>query len=287
LGNWYYFWQLKENIFFLFNFGYIGTSIGVGLGIYQILPKKKKLWGRRLAQFLVGSYMLGFLCIIMKENMQVEGFFLYILAGLFSGSAIHYLVAKLAGPVIFNRGWCGCSCWTAMILDLLPYKRNKAGRLPRQWEYLRIVHFALSLGLVLVLWFGYGYRVESPIFAPMMWLLVGNVLYYSIGIALAFALKDNRAFCKYVCPIPVLQKIPSRFSMLKVEGSAELCTECGACEKMCPMDIQISQYTQSHQRVLSTECILCNECVDVCAQDALTISFGFDFGNQEILIRKG
>jgi polyferredoxin len=172
-----------------------------------------------------------------------------------------------------------------MILDLLPFKRNKSGRLPRKWEYLRYVHFALSLGLVLVLWVGFDQRVDSPIFTPMVWLLIGNLVYYPIGIALAYKLKDNRAFCKYVCPIPVLQKFPSRFSVLKVEGSAEKCTGCGACDKMCPMDIQISQYTQSGQRVLSTECILCNECVDVCAQDALKISFGFDFGNRELLNR--
>jgi polyferredoxin len=280
------FWQLKGNNFFLFNFGYIGTSIGLGLGIYQFLPKKKKRWGRRLAQILVGTYMLVFLGIIMAENMQIEGFFLYLLAGIFSGSTIHYLVAKLAGPVIFSRGWCGWSCWTAMILDLLPYKRNKTGRLSRRWEYLRYVHFAVSLGAVLVLWYGLGYRIDSSIFAPLVWMISGTMLYYFIGIALAYRLKDNRAFCKYVCPIPVLQKFPSRFSMLKVEGAAEKCTGCEACDKMCPMDIQISQYTQSGQRVLSTECILCNECVDVCAHDALKISFGFDFGNRELLNRK-
>jgi polyferredoxin len=281
------FWQLKENIFFLFNFGYIGTSIGVGLGVYQILPKKKKHWGRRLAQILVGTYMLVFLGIFMEENVQIEGFFLYLLGGIFSGAVIHYLVAKLAGPVIFSRGWCGWSCWTAMILDMLPYKRNKAGRLPRKWEYLRQAVFVLSLGVVLVLWFGFGQREDSPIFAPLVWLLAGNAVYYTIGITLAYALKDNRAFCKYVCPIPVLQKFPSRFSMLKVEGAAEKCTGCEACDKMCPMDIQISQYTQSNQRVVSTECILCNECVDVCVHDALKISFGFDFGNRELLNRKG
>ena len=30
--------------------------------------------------------------------------------------------------------------------------------------------------------------------------LAGNALYYIAGIALAFAFKDNRAFCKYLCP---------------------------------------------------------------------------------------
>ena len=132
-------WQLWGRVFWLFNFGYIGTSIAVGLGVYLVLPKKKKRWGRRLAQFLVGTYMLVFLGFILKENMQIEGFFFYLLAGAYGGSTIHYLVAKLVGPLIFNRGWCGWSCWTAMILDLLPFKRNKPGRLARKWEFLRYI----------------------------------------------------------------------------------------------------------------------------------------------------
>ena len=64
------FWQLKGNVFFLFNFGYIGTSVGVGMGIYQILPKRNKHWERRLAQFLVGTYMLVFLGIIQNSSLE-------------------------------------------------------------------------------------------------------------------------------------------------------------------------------------------------------------------------
>lgn len=279
-------WRVWGDAFWLFNFGYIGTSIGVGMGIYKILPRKKKHWGRRLAQFLVGTYMLVFLGFIQKENMQIEGFFFYLLAGSYGGSVIHYLVAKLIGPLIFNRGWCGWSCWIVMILDLLPFKRNKAGRLPRKWEFLRYIHFALSLGLVLMLWFGFNYRDQSTAVTPLYWMLAGNLLYYVIGITLAYVLKDNRAFCKYVCPVPVLQKIPSRFSLLKVEGDAEKCTGCGACDRMCPMDIQVSRYTLANKRVLSTECILCNKCIDVCKQETLGITFGFDFGNEELLKRR-
>ena len=50
---------------------------------------------------------------------------------------------------------------------------------------------------------------------------------------------------------------------------------------MCPMDIRISDYILNKQRVLSTECILCFECVDVCAKGALDSSFGFDFGQRK------
>jgi ferredoxin-type protein NapH len=274
-------WQTTGRIFYLFNFGYIGSALGIGIGAYTALPRKKKLWGRRLAQFLIGAYMLVFLGLFQRENMQLEGFFFYILGGVFAGSVIHYLVAKIAGPIVFNRGWCGWACWTAMVLDLLPFKRNKRGRLAGKWGYLRYAHFALSLGLALALWFGLNYRIQDRSMAELYWLLVGNVAYYAIGILLAYTLQDNRAFCKYVCPIPVLQKLTSRFALLKIAGKAEKCNACGACDKMCPMDIRVSEYVLGGQRVLATECILCFECVNVCAKGALDASFGFDSGKRE------
>ncbi len=269
-------WQSTGRIFYLFNFGYIGTALAIGLGVYAALPKRQKPWGRRLAQFLIGAYMLVFLGLLQRENMQIEGFFFYLLSGFFAGSVIHYLVAKVAGPILFNRGWCGWSCWTAMVLDLLPFKRNKAGRLAGHWDYLRYAHFGLSLGLVSVLWWGFNVRVQDQSLTELYWLLGGNILYYLVGIALALALRDNRAFCKYVCPIPVLQKVASRLALLKISGKAEKCNDCGACNQMCPMDIRVSEYILNNQRVLSTECILCLECVNVCAKGALDTTFGFD-----------
>jgi ferredoxin-type protein NapH len=276
-------WQTTGKIFYVFNFGYIGTAIGVGVGMYVVLPKKKKYQGRRLSQLLVGIYMLVFLGFIKFENMQIEGFFFYLLAGIFSGSVIHYLVAKIAGPLFFNRGWCAWACWTAMILDYLPFPRNKQGRLTTGWGNLRYLHFALSLGLVLALWFGLGYRVETESITALYWLIGGNVLYYGIAITLAFILKDNRAFCKYVCPITTILKVPGRFSLLKIAGDVEKCNDCGACEKVCPMDIRITDYIKNGQRVVSTECILCNECENVCVPGALSATWAFDFGRRELL----
>jgi ferredoxin-type protein NapH len=276
-------WRITDDIFWPVNFGYIGTAIGVGMGVNSALPKRKKFWGRRLAQFLVGTYMLVFWGLLHRENMQLEGFFYFLIAGFFAGSVIHYLVAKIAGPLVFNRGWCGWACWTAMVLDLLPYKRNPQGRAAGKWGYLRYLHFALSLGLVLALWWGLDYRVQPLSVTDLYWLIAGNVLYYAVGIVLAYTLKDNRAFCKYVCPIPTLQKVTSRFALIKIAGDAAKCNDCGACNKMCPMDIRISEYILDNQRVLSTECIWCLECVNVCAKGALRSTFGFDIGNRELL----
>ena len=63
----------------------------------------------------------------------------------------------------------------------------------------------------------------------------------------------------------------------------EKCTECGACEKACPMDIKLLSYSTDNKRVLSTECILCLSCANVCPAGAVSMSNGFDFGRKELL----
>ncbi len=269
-------WQATGRIFYLLNFGYIGLSLCLGLGVYAGLPRRKKLWGRRLAQFLIGVYMLLFLGLLQRENMQLEGFFFYLLSGFFAGSVIHYLIAKVGGPLIFNRGWCGWACWTAMILDLLPYRRNKGLPFSPRWGLLRYLHFALSLTLVLGLWWGVSYRVQAESQTELAWLVGGNLLYYGIGIPLAFLLKDNRAFCKYICPIPPLQKVGSAHALLKISGDGEKCNECSACVKLCLMDIRIPDYILKGERVHSSECILCLECINACPKGVLTVSFALD-----------
>ena len=111
-------WLTKNNIFYLFNFSYIGFSLSLGMFLYV----RKFKHARRIVQLLVGLYMLVFLGLICGENMQLEGFWYYLFTGVFEAATIHYAVAKIFGPLIFGRGWCGYACWTAMVLDFLPYK---------------------------------------------------------------------------------------------------------------------------------------------------------------------
>lgn len=208
--------------------------------------------------------------------MQIEGFFFYLLMGIFAGATLHYFIAKIGGTVFFGRGWCGWACWTAMILDLFPWRQPKSGRLKR-YEAVRYLHFVLSLLLVLFFWFVLEEReIYSKSLNELKWLTAGNIFYYSTGIILAFWLKDNRAFCKYLCPIPVLQKIGARFSLLKIKIAADKCTNCAICEKNCPMDIKLLEYKQKGTRVISTECIMCVSCISSCPHQAVDLTFGLD-----------
>lgn len=99
-------WLTKSNIFYLFNFSYIGLSISLGIYLYM----RNYRHARRVVQLLVGSYMLVYLGLICGENMQIEGFWYYLFTGVFEAATIHYAVAKIFGPLVFGRGWCGYAC---------------------------------------------------------------------------------------------------------------------------------------------------------------------------------
>ena len=251
-------WLTMQNIFYLFNFSYIGTSIAIGFLLFQLQYK----YARRIAQFLVGAYMLVYLGLMCNENMQIEGFWYYLFTGVFEAATIHYAVAKIFGPLIFGRGWCGFACWTAMILDLLPYKIPQQPR--KKWGWIRYITFALSFIFVSGLFLAQVKNMEQIMF----WLfLIGNILYYIVGIYLAFALKDNRAFCKYICPITVFLKPASYFSLLRIKCDKSKCVSCGKCKKVCPMNVDVTD--NSRKRKNGTECILCFECEKVCPKNAL------------------
>ena len=122
-------WLTKGNLFYMLNFTYIGSVLAVSL----FLMANKHKHARGISQLLVGLYMFVYLGLIDGENMQIEGFWYYLFNGVFQAATIHYAVAKIFGPLIFGRGFCGYACWTAMVLDFLPFKTHTEPRKKLGW----------------------------------------------------------------------------------------------------------------------------------------------------------
>ena len=151
-------WLTKDNLFYLLNFSYIGGSIALGLALYA----RQYRHARRVVQVLVGGYMLVYLGCICRENMQIEGFWYYLFTGVFEAATIHYAVAKIFGPLIFGRGWCGYACWTAAVLDLLPFQTPEGPR--KAFGWLRYVMFGASLAFVAALFLAHVGNLEKVMF---------------------------------------------------------------------------------------------------------------------------
>ena len=253
-------YAFTKNIFYLFNFTYIGSCITIGGYLFVHNVK----YARNAVQFAVGLYMLVYLGIISRENMQIEGFWYYLFLGVFEAAVIHYLVAKIAGPLVFGRGWCGYACWTGMILDLLPYKIPKGER--KNIGFIRYILFFISLIFVSLL---FVLNIDDKNDIMFYAFIIGNIIYYVVGIILAIILKDNRAFCKYICPITVFLKPMSYFTILRVKCDKSKCIDCKKCIRSCPMNVEMTD--NSRKRKNGTECILCFNCIKECPTKALDL----------------
>lgn len=252
-------WGGLGNVFYWFNFTYIGSFIAAGFVLYI----RRWRYARLFVQLGVGLYMLVYLGLMQQENMMLEGFWYYLFLGVFQAATIHYVVAKIAGPFLFGRGWCGYACWTPMLLDLLPYKVPEYPRHPRLGR-LRYLLFGFSLLFVVALF----WIKDGGLKAVMFWSFIGgNIVYYAVGVILAYRLKDNRAFCKYICPVAVLMKPAAYYALLWVKCDPEKCIRCGKCLKVCPMDVDMTDNARSRKN--GTDCILCSSCVNSCPKKAL------------------
>lgn len=252
----------------------LGISLGPCLAAYASAPTSRKQRMRRLVLLTGGLTMMAF-SLTASANLDLEGFFLLLFEGTAGAAIGHTLVTLLIGPLCFGRVLCGWGCWRAMVLEMLPLGRGK-GRRRGLWSLLPFLSLAVCVAASAVAFYIYGHHAggapNSLHRAGLPALLVGFGIYYSAAIAVAIALKDQRAFCKYLCPnLPIL-RLTSRLSLLKIAPRPGLCNQCGACTKACPMDIDVRSFAISGRRIGTGECILCQRCTEVCPTGALNAS---------------
>lgn len=251
---------------FLVLFPWVGLAISTGMFLRTVLRGRRRLLGRKVALLMILPSLLFFVPIVNNENFQLEGVALIVLVGFFSKGFIHYLIAKILGPLIWRRGFCGYACWTAAVLDWLPIHK-RAPDLPRghrRWRYLAL---GLSILLPTYLIFVMSYDPFANYInrREMAWMFVSNGIYYALAVPLAFLLRDRRAFCKCVCPVSLVMTPTTRLGLLKIRPNpSATCTSCAACNRICPMGVDVMACMETGVPVTDTECILCNDCKIVC-----------------------
>ncbi len=194
--------------------------------------------------------------------------------------------------VLVGRFICGWLCPFGLVQELIhkiPIKKitvpEKADRWLRKLKYLFLAVFVILLPVILRDEFG----ISAPYFCkwlcpvgmldggiPLLilnkamrpaahflyaWKLV--ILLVFIGLSLII----NRPFCKYMCPLGAFYGLFHRFSFMQLECDKVTCIECGACAKVCGMQVDPTKTPSS------AECIRCGECVSACPVNALSLTF--------------
>ena len=192
--------------------------------------------------------------------------------------------------LLLGRVICGFLCPFGLIQELLhriPTKKVKKSPLTRRLSRVKYVVLAV-FALAIPAWFALR-RLPLPGFCKyicpagtlegaLMLLLhpandalramTGGLFWWKFTVMIAVLTACVilfRAFCRFLCPLGALYSLMAKIALLGVKVDRGRCTDCGACVRVCKMDIR---------RVGDGECVHCGSCIDICPAKAISFRAG-------------
>lgn len=86
---------------------------------------------------------------------------------------------------------------------------------------------------------------------------------------IVLSLISERAWCRWLCPLGIINGVVGKFSLLKIRRNTSSCISCNACSRACPTRIPVAEVTA----ISDDRCVGCHRCVEACpVKNTLQIS---------------
>jgi glutamate synthase (NADPH/NADH) small chain len=151
--------------------------------------------------------------------------------------------------IAFGRAFCSWICPYGTLLDLLGKVKSNKKHLPEAIQEKSIKYGVLLGFLVSAMALGWpvwcdicpagaAWRASGPFIYAFPWLLMLSLTFFFVVTIMA-VFYDGRGWCKFLCPLGAFIAIVDKISLHRVRLPADRCVECGRCEDVCPMDIDL------------------------------------------------
>ncbi|HBW35903.1 4Fe-4S binding protein [Desulfosporosinus sp. BICA1-9] len=192
---------------------------------------------------------------------------------IFTGTMTLFVIT-LVVAILFRRSFCGLICPFGAIQEFFAklgqkiFKRKMVvpSKLDQALRYLKYVVLAVTVfyawktaGLWMAPYDPWSAYAHLPEGLESVWAesAVGLII---LVVTVLGSLIYDRFFCKYLCPVGALYGMVGKTSPFKVVRNESLCIDCGICNKVCPMSLDV----QHGLKVTSPECMNCQTCVLNC-----------------------
>jgi len=105
--------------------------------------------------------------------------------------------------------------------------------------------------------------------AGMYALVSGRTLRFGILAAfLLLMLMVSRPFCRTFCPAGAIYGLFCRVALSRITVDPGACVQCGLCDRVCPVDLDV------RKEAGGAECVACGDCIKVCPKGGIRREFG-------------
>jgi len=218
----------------------------------------------------------------------VVSIYQYVTAGTYvhkiheSAFILMYIVFALA--LLVGPAFCGWVCplgsfqeWLSK-LGKITFKKRFNMFVPSGIDsYLRYLRYAVLIWVVYVTATSASlfFADYDPYFALFnFW--TGEVAISGLiilGVVILASLYMERPFCKYACPYGAILGVFNLFRVFKIKRNVSTCIDCKACDRTCPMNIEVS----TGESIRNHQCISCLKCTseDACPlEDTVVMTAG-------------
>lgn len=162
-----------------------------------------------------------------------------------------------------------------MLTDLAAWLRKRLGITTKIVSVNRKARYVLA-ALALIYSGAFGFAAfESVSFISLFARAVISLSASAFAIALLIVVFEifagDRTICSRLCPLGGFWAALSYFSIIRIRHEVDKCTMCGKCKMVCP-EVQVLKMVGRENGRVSSECISCGRCIDVCDDDALNFS---------------
>ena len=203
------------------------------------------------------------------------------------GLSFYLIGFVLALGVLFGRAICGYICPFGLIQELLHKIPSPKIHVPKPLTYVKYVLLAIFVLLIPAVVVD-KYGVGAPAFCkficpagtleagipillthPELRAQLGGIFVLKIVIlvmVIVGCIICCRCFCKIMCPLGAIYGLLNKISFYRVHVGTG-CVSCGACRRVCPMDVDPVNHPDS------AECIRCGKCAAACPHQVLRVGF--------------
>ena len=158
-----------------------------------------------------------------------------------------------------GRWFCGNLCPRGSFNDFWLGKISLKKKIPKSFRsmWLRMLIFIFLMGFMVYRLIGTKGVIDKIGMVFVIMCIITTLAAILFGIFI-----NPRAWCTF-CPMGTLQKwFGGNKYQLKV--NKEKCTNCGICQKVCPMQLKVNEI------IHKPDCIKCGRCIQACPNGALS-----------------